>query len=313
MAARGARESASEDTRPPAGARAAVGATPPWKEAVIDGVRLAYDDEGHGPAVVCLHAIGHGARDFAPLRARLRDRYRIIAPDWPGHGSSEADHRPVSAARYASLLAGLLDAAAVERCVLVGNSIGGTVAVRHAAAHPEQVRGLVLENPGGLAATDDALARAVLGGMVRFFAAGTRRRSWFPRAFAAYYRLCVLQRAAAAAQRRRIVASAYEIAPVLEQAWRHFGAPDYDVRSLAPRIHCPVLVAWATRDQFVQLRRSRAAIRQFPNARLEAFRAAHAAHLETPAAFADVLEGFLAELAVGGRAESMVARAGARR
>jgi 4,5:9,10-diseco-3-hydroxy-5,9,17-trioxoandrosta-1(10),2-diene-4-oate hydrolase len=117
--------------------------------------------------------------------------------------------------------------------------------------------------------------------MVRFFAAGSRRAVWFPRAFAAYYRT-VLQRSAAAAQRARIVASAYEIAPVLRDAWVSFGAPDADLRDLVPTIQCPTLFAWGVRDVAVQLRRSLPAISRFPNVRVERFAAGHAAHLETP-------------------------------
>jgi pimeloyl-ACP methyl ester carboxylesterase len=281
------------DLQRPARARVALGAS--GGRVTVDGVTLAFDEEGDGPELVCLHAIGHGAADFVRLRRRLRERYRVLALDWPGQGSSGDDHVPASAVRYARLLEGFLAATGVTRPVLVGNSIGGAVALRHAAEHPDRVTALVLENPGGLAATDDWLSRAVLAAMVRFFRAGARRAPWFPSAFGAYYRLCVLQRAAALPQRRAIVASAFEIAPVLEQAWRSFAAPDADTRALVPRITCPVLFAWAARDQFVQLKRSLPAIRQFTNARLEKFPAGHAAHLETPDAFEDLVERFLAE------------------
>src|SRR5262249_10808251 len=151
----------------------------------------------------------------------------------------------------------------------VGNSIGGATALVYAAAHPDRVRGLVLENPGGLAPIDDLVARVALAGMARFFAAGARRARWFGPAYAAYQRLAVLRRRSAAEQRRRIVATGYETAPLLELAWRGFAAPEADLRPLAPRISCPVLFAWAKRDQFVALRRSLPAIRSFPDARLE--------------------------------------------
>ncbi|HLY36607.1 MAG TPA: alpha/beta hydrolase [Candidatus Binatia bacterium] len=261
--------------------RSAVGATHPWRDVTVDGVRLAADDEGAGtPALVCLHAIGHGARDFAALRRAFAPAHRVVALDWPGQGNSADDSRPPSAARYAALLAGVLDALGIERVVLVGNSIGGAAALRYAATHPERVAGLVLENPGGLD-RPDRLSRRVIDLMVRFFAAGSRRAAWFPPAFAAYYRT-VLQRSAAAAQRARIVASAYEIAPVLHDAWVSFGAPDADLRNLVPTIRCPTLFAWGVRDVAVQLRRSLPTIARFPNARLERFAAGHAAHLETP-------------------------------
>src|SRR5690349_3324580 len=100
--------------------RAEVGARQPQR-VNVDGVELAYDDEGSGPAIVCLHAIGHGARDFERLAARLRGRYRVVALDWPGQGRSADDRHPPTAARYEELLRGFLAAAHVERPVLLGN------------------------------------------------------------------------------------------------------------------------------------------------------------------------------------------------
>jgi len=221
-----------------------------------------------------------------------------------------ADERqPPSAARYADLLDGWLAALGVVRPVLVGNSIGGAAAIRYAASHPDRVAALVLENPGGLAPTDDAVARAALAAMVRFFAAGARGAWWFRRAFAAYYRLAVLTGAAAAPQRQRVVASAAEIAPLLYAAWRGFASADADLRPLAPRITCPVLFAWATGDRFVQLRRSLPAIRQVPGARLERFACGHAPHLERSAAFEAAVARFLAEVAAAGSERTAAARA----
>ena len=71
----------------------------------IDGMRLVLDDEGRGDAIVCLHAIGHDARDFARLRGRFAARHRVIAIDWPGQGRSPRDGRPATAAHYAELSA----------------------------------------------------------------------------------------------------------------------------------------------------------------------------------------------------------------
>jgi len=277
--------------------RSRVGATAPYRTLTVDGVTLAFDDEGAGPPVVCLHAIGHGAGDFARLLAHLRGRHRVLALDWPGQGCSARDHRPTSAGRYTDLLEGFLDAAGVERAVLVGNSIGGAVAIRYAAAHRDRVHGLVLANPGGLDKGGDLMARLAVGGMIRFFDAGARGAWWYPRAFGAYCRM-VLSGAPAAEQRRRIVASASEIAPVLAEAWRSFGQADADIRGLAPRVSCPVLFTWAEGDRINQLARCRAAIGAFPNATLETFPGGHAAFLEVPDAFEASIDRFLARLAV---------------
>lgn len=271
--------------------RSAIGARAPWQQVTVDGVRLAYDDEGTGPALVCLHAIAHGAGDFADLRARLRPRCRVLALDWPGHGNSGDDTAAASAVRYAELLAGFVDTVGIKQVVLIGNSIGGAAAVRYAAAQPARVRGLVLANPGGLDRVD-ALTGPATRLMARFFTAGAQGARWYPRAFAAYYRF-VLSAPAARAQRTRIVAASVEVAPVLAQAWRSFGTAENDVRSLGPRITCPVLFTWATGDRINQLRRCRPAIERFPNARMETFRGGHAAFLEDPDAFTAALERFL--------------------
>lgn len=257
-------------------------------------MRLAFDDIGNGPTVVCLHAVGHGAGDFARLAARLSDRHRVLALDWPGQGWSDPDHEPPSSRRYAELCAGFLTAVDAGPVVIVGNSIGGGVAIRHAAAHHGQVRGLVLANPSGLDAFD-IVTRVACAGMARFFRAGARRAWWFPAAFAAYYR-SVLPLPAAATQRARIVASADEITPVLAEAWAGFASSDADLRALAPTIACPVLFTWAVRDRFVQLRRNLPAIRSFPAARVVELQAGHAPQLETPDAFETEVETFLASL-----------------
>lgn len=76
-------------------ARHALGVATPARYTKLCGVELAYSDsEGSGLPIVCLHAIGHGARDFVPLRARLDPGYRFITLDWPGQGRSGEDVPP---------------------------------------------------------------------------------------------------------------------------------------------------------------------------------------------------------------------------
>jgi len=275
--------------------RAELGAEP-GKEVVVDGVRLAYDDAGSGPALLCLHAVGHGARDFADLRRRLGRRCRVVALDWPGHGRSGEDAAPASAQRYAELLGGFADALALDAPILLGNSIGGSAAIRFAASRPGAARGVVLVDSGGLDRVD-ALARAVTRTMAAFFRAGARGARWYPRAFELYYGL-VLPAPAARAQRERIVAAAREMAPRLAEAWRSFGEPGADVRALAAGLACPVLVCWAERDRVIQLHRNLTAIQRIPNARLERFEGGHSAFLESPEAFDRALGRFLDELGV---------------
>jgi 4,5:9,10-diseco-3-hydroxy-5,9,17-trioxoandrosta-1(10),2-diene-4-oate hydrolase len=284
--------------RPVAGApprRASVGASASCRIVEVDGVRLAVDDDGAGDAVVCLHAIAHGAGDFAGFRARHRDRFRVLAVDWPGHGRSADDRVPPSSARYGELLARLLDAASLERVILLGNSLGGGAALRVAATRPERVRAVVAANSSGLV-PDGLQKRLFTRAVAGFFGLGARGARWFPGAFAALYRR-VLSEPAAAEQRARIVATAREMAPLLASAWRGFGEAGDDLWELLPRIGCPVLVTWSVGDRLNPLRANRAGIARLPHGRLETFPGGHAPFLECPAAFDAAFARFVHQLA----------------
>jgi pimeloyl-ACP methyl ester carboxylesterase len=265
----------------------------------VEGARLAYSDEGQGMTLVCLHAIGHGSRDFLAVREALKHSHRVITLDWPGHGLSDDDTEDASAARYVQLLTAFLEHLKLEQVVLLGNSIGGGAAIRCAANLPDRVIALILADPAGLDRVD-WLSKAMIRLMVGFFAAGVRQARWFPAAFAAYYRL-VLPAPAASEERSRIVASAYEIAGVLEQAWRSFGQVEADLRPLIPKIEQPVLFTWATSDRIVQLGRNFESIRRFRHAQLVRFPGGHSPFLEAPDEFLESLRSFLASLELANR------------
>lgn len=90
---------------------------------------------GTGVALVCLHGIGSGSASWLGVAQRLGERARLIAWDAPGYGnSSPLSEAAPRAKAYAERLLRLLDALNVERCVLVGHSLGALMAA--AAAHP---------------------------------------------------------------------------------------------------------------------------------------------------------------------------------
>ena len=278
-----------------------IGVAPGSPAIEVDGVRLAYSREGRGPAVVCLHAIGHGGRDFDAFTRAVRDQFELIRIDWPGQGRSGPDARSPSAARYAELLAGVIAHLKIERPIIVGNSIGGAAAMIYASSRP--VAALVLCDTGGLIEVTPEIARAC-SALSRFFAAGARKAWWFKPAFWAYYRFLVLPSSPAREQRKRIIAAGYEIAPVLRDAWTSFGDNKADLRELAEGLEVPVWFAWATGDRIIRLKACLPAIETMKNARLTKFGGGHAPFLERPKPFAKAFRAFAQSLADNAEARS---------
>ncbi len=264
----------------------ALASREPRTSVVVNGVALAVHDSdptGARPAIVCLHAIGHGGNDFASFERAFADDYRIITIDWPGHGASADDSEPASAVRYRALLAGVVAHLGLARFVLLGNSIGGAAAVGYAASHPERVRGLILANPGGFD-PGGFFADLYIRMLQRRFRAGVAGDASYAAWFRNFYE-GILITPESEAERRAIVATAYEIAPRLLEAWESFRSAEADQRALAPRLTMPVLVTWASEDAVVRWSRNRTAIEAIPNKRIVMFKAGHSAFLETPDAF----------------------------
>lgn len=112
---------------------------------VVDGARLYYESRGTGPAVVFVHAGIADSGMWDTQFAALATEYRVVRYDMRNFGRTEADDMPFSDWED---LAALLEALAIDQAVIVGASMGATVAVSLALERPEVVRGLVLMSPG---------------------------------------------------------------------------------------------------------------------------------------------------------------------
>ena len=278
--------------------RFALAVSEPRRAIVVDGVSIAVHDSdptGAKPAIVCLHAIGHGGGDYAEFERTFRDGFRVITLDWPGHGASQQDPQPASARRYATLLLGLLDELGLDRPVLFGNSIGGAAAIALAQQHPNRVRALVLCNPGGLD-PGGFFAGLFIDHLVSRFQRGVAGEARFHQWFADYY-ADILLGSEAEPRRVAIVAAGYESAPRLVEAWTSFAQPESDLRSGLPSLRMPVFVGWAMRDGLVQWSRNLDAVTSIPGAMLVHFEnSGHAPFLEEPAAFNAAVTPFLEAL-----------------
>lgn len=120
-----------------------------------NGYRIHYLDEGEGDVVVFLHGSGPGASGYSNFKGNYQSLvdagYRVIIPDLIGYGFSDkpddVDH-PLSF--FVECIEQTLDVAGVEKCTVIGNSLGGAIALGMALDNPQRVEKLILMAPGGL-------------------------------------------------------------------------------------------------------------------------------------------------------------------
>jgi pimeloyl-ACP methyl ester carboxylesterase len=110
-------------------------------------VETFYLEAGEGPPVVLLHGLGATNASMLPTLAELSHDHRVLAPDLPGFGDSDKPLQAYDPAFYARWLVAFLDAVGVGGAVLVGNSMGGRIAIEVGLSAPERVDRLVLYAP----------------------------------------------------------------------------------------------------------------------------------------------------------------------
>ena len=117
----------------------------------VDGVRIHYRDEGSGPPLVLIHANFGSLLSWDGWVDSLKDQHRVLRFDMTGHGLTGPDPSgDYSLERTVQLTERFVDALGLTRFSIGGTSIGGTVAMHYAAAHPERVERLILLSPGAL-------------------------------------------------------------------------------------------------------------------------------------------------------------------
>jgi pimeloyl-ACP methyl ester carboxylesterase len=106
---------------------------------------FSYLEAGSGPPLVLLHGIGSAAASFQHQLEGLSTRFRVAAWDAPGYGASTplaTDHPDTS--DYAAALDAWLGVLGIDRCHLIGQSLGTLIAARFAAEQPRRVLSLTL-------------------------------------------------------------------------------------------------------------------------------------------------------------------------
>jgi pimeloyl-ACP methyl ester carboxylesterase len=117
----------------------------------VGGHRIRYFAGGDGPPLILIHGLGSSAEDWSLVARELTRGHRVYAPDLLGWGGSDKPRDgDYSIAAQTELVRGVMDALRLGRADAGGVSMGGWVALRLAALHPERVRRLVLVDSVGL-------------------------------------------------------------------------------------------------------------------------------------------------------------------
>jgi 4,5:9,10-diseco-3-hydroxy-5,9,17-trioxoandrosta-1(10),2-diene-4-oate hydrolase len=144
---------------------------------LANGHRIHLIDEGRGPAIVFLHGSGNGACGHSNFKGNypelVRAGYRCLVLDLIGYGYSD---KPTDAQYtldfFVECVAQTLDALDVPRATVVGNSLGGAIALGLALAQPARVERLVLMAPGSLNDLPDYLAMPGMAAMFALYNSG---------------------------------------------------------------------------------------------------------------------------------------------
>ena len=125
------------------------------KHAVSGGYEINVAETGGGPTVVCIHGSGPGASGASNfggnIAAFANAGYRVVVPDLIGYGeSSKPEGIDYTLQLFTDTLYEALKAAGVSQTSIVGNSLGGAIALQLALDHPGFVTSLILLAPGSI-------------------------------------------------------------------------------------------------------------------------------------------------------------------
>ena len=268
--------------------------------ASIDGRMVRYRITGDGPPVLLLHGIGRSLEDWDEQHELLSTHHRVISIDMPGFAYSERSEGVATLATLASVVPPLLDSLGiVEGLPVIGNSLGGAVAMTLAVEHPEVVSSLVLVDSAGFG-TEVTIALRLIA-VTPLGTALTRPNPknsmravesiFYDRSLATPERV---DRSYTLALRPGHVQTLLDLARELgtfrgvRPQWRKSLLEA--LRTLA----LPTLVMWGDHDHVLPFPHLDAAIAALPGAESHVFtRTGHMPQIEQPEEFAAVVEEFL--------------------
>jgi pimeloyl-ACP methyl ester carboxylesterase/CRP-like cAMP-binding protein len=269
----------------------------------VNGTRIYARDEGPRTGQLCLLIHGWSSSWFAlsPLLPHLSRRFRCVAVDLPGYGSTERLPGRTTIVRYAELLANLIRDLSESPAVIVGHSMGGMIGITMALRAPQLVERLVLLGPA-ISGHLSAWINYIVSPITMF-----ERHAIADKAVAALEPYIVsitdrLMRPASFAERSEITPQAYERLRAdarrpgqgRVRAECYWAMRDNDLRGRLAQLETPGLVIWGAEDNTVPLRDAGVVADEWRGADLRIVpKAGHWPQFETPAFTSRVVAAYL--------------------
>ena len=269
----------------------------------VDGDRVVYRAAGKGPVLLLVHGMAGSSVTWRHVMPALAKHFTVLAPDLLGQGLSDKPRGEYSLGAYANTLRDVMDTLGHKRATVVGQSLGGGVAMQFAYQFPERCERLVLVDSGGLGREVTFYLRMLtLPGFEPVFPlfctprlrdAGNLVATWLGRAGVQSTRASQeiwrsYASLADAENRRAFFRSLRDVIDFSGQAVSALGR-------LYRAARLPTLIVWGAQDPFLPVRHAVAAHKAIPGSRLEIFEGVgHYPHCEAPEHFVAVLVDFIA-------------------
>jgi pimeloyl-ACP methyl ester carboxylesterase len=268
----------------------------------LHGDRIAYRDVGAGDDVLLLiHGMAGSSETWRAVIPQLSRKYRVVAPDLLGHGKSDKPRGDYSLGAFAVWLRDLLDELGISRATVVGQSLGGGVAMQFVYQHPDYCQRLVLISSGGLgrdvgwtlrllsAPGAELILPAIAPRPV--LTVGNKLRSWF-------------SATGIQSPRGAEIWSAYsslsdaETRQAFLRTLRSVVDPRGQAVSALNRLHLtselPTMVIWGDQDRIIPVEHGYALHEARAGSRLEVLEGVgHFPHVERPSEVVDLIDDFI--------------------
>ena len=263
----------------------------------VNGMNIYYARAGTGPPVVLLHGLGASHLTWQENIEALAENFTVYAMDIPGHGDSVKEGVSYTIDAGISFTFGFFDAIGLSSAALVGNSMGGLVALRAALAQPERITHLSLIDTAGFGKEIAPFLRIMslpfIGELIE--RPVTRSTSNMLRQIFAGKNIASESLIDELVRTRSLPGAKSAVLKTLRDGVNIFGMKHgHRLLDRLPELPMPLMVVWGGRDRFFPVAHAYAAAEVVPTAKLLVLpEAGHWPHMQEPEAFNAGLTAFL--------------------